>query len=249
MKTRNTNRRAKPKDSSHVCAVRHPGVLQIAVPLALLGWQACGPRHEHHRMGSETDGGMELHLCDLRRRPVAGCSLVCAARTDADQHLARRAHPARCVQAVASAGPSLPVDDAGSSRQCTAAMCVAGLGFALEGRTPPAETAVDLAFPLRSGHYYIANGGSTELVNAHVRMLTGERFRRYRGVELWPGRRRVESIRRPGRADPRLAIRHNTRFSATRSTHPAKASSCASKTACPICGPRTSTARTWQVIS
>lgn len=65
-----------------------------------------------------------------------------------------------------------------SARAGTAIVCVGTLWIALQGRTPPSGTIVDLAFPLRSGRYYTANGGSTELVNAHVRMLTGDRFRR-----------------------------------------------------------------------
>ena len=173
-------------------------VLQVAVPLAMLGWQACGPRHDHHLVVSEARRGMELHLRDEHRRTVAGCSLVRAARTDGDQHLARRAHAARCVQAVASAGPSSPVDDADSSRRYSRDVRRRAVGMALQGRTPPAGTAVDLAFPLRSGHYYIANGGSTELVNAHVRMLTGERFRRYRGASYGVDILALESTRQPG---------------------------------------------------
>jgi hypothetical protein len=56
------------------------------------------------------------------------------------------------------------------------------LWIAQQGRTPPNRTLVDLAFPLRSGHYYIANGGSTELLNAHLKLLNDGRFRRYRGA-------------------------------------------------------------------
>jgi peptidase M23-like protein len=58
---------------------------------------------------------------------------------------------------------------------------LAVIGHVINGWTPPREPIVDLAFPLRSGTYYVANGGSNELVSAHVQTLTGERFRNYRG--------------------------------------------------------------------
>jgi hypothetical protein len=51
---------------------------------------------------------------------------------------------------------------------------------ALRGRRVPDEP-VDLAFPLKSGTYLVANGGSSELINAHLATLTSHRFRRYRG--------------------------------------------------------------------
>lgn len=53
---------------------------------------------------------------------------------------------------------------------------------ALDGRkTPPGS--VDLAFPLGPGTYLVVNGGSTELINAHVATLEPEtdRQRAYRG--------------------------------------------------------------------
>jgi hypothetical protein len=56
------------------------------------------------------------------------------------------------------------------------------IGVQGQGRTLPEEAVVDLSFPLRAGTYYIANGGSTERVNAHVRMLASSRFRHYRGA-------------------------------------------------------------------
>ena len=157
-----------------------PDVLQIAVPLAMLGWQASGrPR---------TIVGWSL-------QQVAVWSYIYATSIAGIWMLAPWYVPhVLMVMSISLAARTLP----GACRlwpspthryqwmmlaaqAATAAVCVAGLGIALEGRTPPAETAVDLAFPLRSGRYYIANGGSTALLNAHVRMLNGERFRRYRG--------------------------------------------------------------------
>lgn len=52
--------------------------------------------------------------------------------------------------------------------------------YAVSGRRTPAES-VDVAFPLRQGVYLVVNGGSIELLNAHLMTLSGERFRPYRG--------------------------------------------------------------------
>lgn len=53
--------------------------------------------------------------------------------------------------------------------------------YALSGWRMPATGTAHLAFPLRDGVYYIANGGSTVLSNAHLKTLDGDRFRAYRG--------------------------------------------------------------------
>ncbi|MGA7801126.1 MAG: M23 family metallopeptidase [Gammaproteobacteria bacterium] len=50
---------------------------------------------------------------------------------------------------------------------------------ALHGRTPP-PGAVDLAFPLKNGTYYVINGGSVLLVNFHARSRRPE-MTRFRG--------------------------------------------------------------------
>jgi murein DD-endopeptidase MepM/ murein hydrolase activator NlpD len=55
------------------------------------------------------------------------------------------------------------------------------LVVAAQGSRPPERRMVDLAFPLRAGDYYIANGGSAALVNAHAMTLKSERLRAYRG--------------------------------------------------------------------
>lgn len=52
--------------------------------------------------------------------------------------------------------------------------------YAASGRRAPAES-VAVAFPLRQGTYLVVNGGSNELLNAHLMTLTGQRFRPYRG--------------------------------------------------------------------
>ncbi|WP_052002970.1 M23 family metallopeptidase [Microvirga sp. BSC39] len=54
-------------------------------------------------------------------------------------------------------------------------------GLALAGRTPPSDPILDFAFPLRDGAFYVANGGSTALVNAHAGWADDPRLWRYRG--------------------------------------------------------------------
>lgn len=54
-------------------------------------------------------------------------------------------------------------------------------GYALSGRQPFDEPAVDLAFPLAHGTFLVAAGGSNGLVNPHLKTSSGERFAAYRG--------------------------------------------------------------------
>jgi hypothetical protein len=158
-----------------------PAILQIAVPLAMLGWQAWGrdttliswslkQTAVWSYIYTTSVAGLWLAAPWYVPHALMLISISLAARTlpDALRLWRPPAHRRQWMMLTA--------------RASTAALCVLGVGFALEGRTLPAETAVDLEFPLQSGHYYVANGGSTELVNAHVRLLTGERFRRYRGA-------------------------------------------------------------------
>lgn len=67
-------------------------------------------------------------------------------------------------------------------------MLLLGLGGwygaqALAGRAPPPVKVVDIANPFAPGHYLVASGGSTPLVNAHMRTLdtTVERYLPWRG--------------------------------------------------------------------
>jgi len=158
-----------------------PVILQIAVPLAMLGWQAWGRDTSliawclkqtavWSYIYTTSVAGLWLAAPWYVPHVLMLTSILLAARTlpGALRLWRPPAHRDQWMMLTA--------------RAIAAAACVAGVDFALEGRTPPAETAVELAFPLRSGRYNIANGGSTELVNAHVRMLTDERFRRYRGA-------------------------------------------------------------------
>jgi hypothetical protein len=53
--------------------------------------------------------------------------------------------------------------------------------YTLGGRSPAAAPMVDLVFPLGSGTYYVANGGSRTLLNAHLAALETPRLSSYRG--------------------------------------------------------------------
>lgn len=67
--------------------------------------------------------------------------------------------------------------------QC--AMCAAVLGtiaVALSGRIPPTDPGINLEFPLRNGTYYIANGGSRRIVNAHVALIHKPGAASFRGA-------------------------------------------------------------------
>lgn len=65
-------------------------------------------------------------------------------------------------------------------RGSLAMLALAATLYAMSGRRIPAGS-VDVAFPLRQGTYLVVNGGSNELLNAHLATLVGERFRAYRG--------------------------------------------------------------------
>jgi hypothetical protein len=62
-----------------------------------------------------------------------------------------------------------------------ATFAVGVLAAATMARRIPREPVVGLQFPLRNGVYYVAGGGSLELLNPHIMTLTAERFRPYRG--------------------------------------------------------------------
>ncbi len=68
---------------------------------------------------------------------------------------------------------------------------VAGLGVlggyigtvALQGRATPDSNVVDIAPPFAAGHYLVAHGGATKMMNVHLQTLdkSVERFRPWRG--------------------------------------------------------------------
>ncbi len=70
-------------------------------------------------------------------------------------------------------------------------LLVAGLGVlgsylayqALQGRSIPQEGVVDIAPPFAAGHYLVAHGGATAMINVHLKTLdrTVERYLPWRG--------------------------------------------------------------------
>lgn len=67
-----------------------------------------------------------------------------------------------------------------------AALAIAGGIYsiaAIDGRQMPEGDFVDLSSPFASGNYRVANGGFTELINSHLKLLTvdQERYQRWRG--------------------------------------------------------------------
>ena len=156
-------------------------VLQIAVPFALLSWQAAG---------------RDTNIVAWGLKHVAAWTYIYATGIAGLWLLVPWYVPhILMVLSISLAARTLPVafrlwrppenrrQWLGLTTRAGATVIGAGiLWVAVQGRTPPSGTPVELTFPLRAGHYYIANGGSTELVNTHLKLLTGERFRRYRGA-------------------------------------------------------------------
>ncbi len=158
-----------------------PVVLQIAVPFALLGWQAAGRDTNLVAWGlkhvaawtyiyATSIAGLWLLVPWYAPHVLMMLSVSLAARTlpGAFRLWHQPENRRRWLALATRAGATV--------------IGVGTLWVATQGRTVPIGTPVDLTFPLRSGHYYIANGGSTELVNAHLKLLTGERFRPFRGA-------------------------------------------------------------------
>jgi murein DD-endopeptidase MepM/ murein hydrolase activator NlpD len=155
-------------------------VLQLVVPLSLIAWLAVGGRGSGRSAAMNVVVTSTYILATVVAAPwlalpwylprvfivllaVATVAMIVRRRAGAAE--SRRSHgwpgiAARGVPTVLLAG-------------------VAILAFA--GRQPFDEAAVDLAFPLRDGAYLVANGGSRELVNPHLKTLQGSRFRHYRG--------------------------------------------------------------------
>lgn len=50
------------------------------------------------------------------------------------------------------------------------------------GYQPPTIGPVDLSFPFKKGTYYVANGGSNELLNSHLDLIKSKRLQELRGT-------------------------------------------------------------------
>jgi len=78
-----------------------------------------------------------------------------------------------------------------SSANTMITLLVAGLGIlgvylsyhALQGRTLPDEQHVDIAPPFAAGHYLVAHGGASEIINVHLKTLdkTNPAYQPWRG--------------------------------------------------------------------
>ena len=157
---------------------------QVLLPLALLAWMAFYPAAGWLAWGlqliSVTAVLLGIGLVSLWAAPpfwvpyAYGLLLLLIGVT----HLLRKGIP----------GPGLWRASAASSVMILMAV-VLGLpgGYltwhAMKGRVLPAEAVVDLAPPFPPGHYLIAHGGSTPIINALLKTLNQavERFRPWRG--------------------------------------------------------------------
>lgn len=89
-------------------------------------------------------------------------------------------------------------------------LTLAQVKTALEGRTPLPGTAADLAFPLSGGTFLVVNGGSQQLINAHLATLDASvpRFQAYRGQSYGVDIVKIDALglRAPGLrpVDPRV---------------------------------------------
>ncbi len=157
---------------------------QVLLPLSLLGWMVFYPAAGWFAWGiqlmSVTAVLLGIGLAALWVMPpfwvpyAYGLLLFIITLI----HLVRKAVP----------GPGLWRSSVASS---VIIMMVAALGWfgaylswhALKGRVLPEGTVVDIAPPFLSDHYLIAHGGSTSMVNAHLKTLdqTIEHFRPWRG--------------------------------------------------------------------
>jgi hypothetical protein len=70
---------------------------------------------------------------------------------------------------------------AGGTRAMLASLTVVLALQVIGGRRVPSLPVVELAFPLAGGRFHVLNGGSSEIINAHLMTLTGDRFRKWRG--------------------------------------------------------------------
>ncbi|MCU0559344.1 MAG: M23 family metallopeptidase [Desulfobacterales bacterium] len=62
-----------------------------------------------------------------------------------------------------------------------AVVSLACLAWALTGHVPPPGRAVSAALPLKSGRFYVVNGGYTLLINPHMKAFVREGLQAYRG--------------------------------------------------------------------
>lgn len=155
-----------------------PLVLQVGVPIALLAWQVRAP--------NRSIAGWLIRTSVISGYLVAAykvglwavlpwyTALVLLAALVA---IALRQLPAVRRLPWTSGRPHwLPF----VGRAALALLTLVALLMAVAARQPPSAT-VNLQFPLRNGTYYVAAGGSRELLNPHLMTLTEARFQPLRG--------------------------------------------------------------------
>lgn len=157
---------------------------QVALPLALLAWLAFFPAAGWLawtlQLVSVTAVLMGLWLAALWTMPpfwVPWVYLVLLLVIASSQLLW-----------ATSSSPGWWQATAGESAAIVLAGCLGLAGSylafqAIKGRALPDGDVVDIAAPFPAGHYLVAHGGSTQMVNIHLRTLdpTVERFRDWRG--------------------------------------------------------------------
>ena len=150
-----------------------PLVLQLLVPLCLLSWLGFGRPWSIGAWASRA----ALAGCYFVAIGVGGLWLILPWYTPAVYGLLMLAALAHSFRRIRTG----PRSRAGMTVVVVAAAGCAGLSLYLVAgwRVPP--DAVELSFPLRNGTYLVVNGGGNELINAHLKTLTGERFRPWRG--------------------------------------------------------------------
>jgi hypothetical protein len=159
-----------------------PLVLQLVVPLALIGWVALS--RGFGRAPLLLDVAIAAaYVCAIA---VAGLWLVLPWYLPAVYlALLGAAVMVRLRREAGSAEPpSVPLRHRPlglAIRSVVLLACLAVTGRSLAGWRLPDGSPVDLAFPLDQGTYLVAAGGSNGLLSPHVTTLTGERYAPFRG--------------------------------------------------------------------
>lgn len=156
-----------------------PLVLQVGVPLALLAWQVLTPNRSFAGWLIKTaviaaylGAACTIGLWAVLPWYTALILLAVQMAIALSQLRAVRRLPWRAPR---WSWPSI------AGRASLALVTIAAFAMAIAARRPPAHTIVDLRFPLGDGVYYLAAGGSTQLLNPHLMTLTGDRFAAFRG--------------------------------------------------------------------
>lgn len=156
-----------------------PLVLQVGVPLALLAWQALAGNRSISEWLLKTvaiagylAAAHRIGLWAVLPWYTALVLLVALTAMALSQLRSVRKLPWK------SARPRWP---ALVGRASLALLTLVILATAVTARQAPSETIVDLQFPLRDGVYYVAAGGSRELLNPHLMTLTHDRLHAFRG--------------------------------------------------------------------